>query len=115
VTALYEIKLHEEAEGRVATVFMRWEDPDTHEVTEIERAFATREMAAAFGDASARFQLDVVVAEYAEILRNSYWAQDSSLGAVLEEAEMVAQRLPDDDDVAELVELVRRAKAISER
>ena len=113
VTALYEVKLHEEAEGPIATIYMRWEDPDSHEVTEIERSFETGEMAHAFEDASPRFQLDVVVAEYAEILRESYWAQESSLGAILEEAEMVAKRLPEDQDVSEFVGLVRRAKEIS--
>ncbi|MEJ2736647.1 MAG: von Willebrand factor type A domain-containing protein, partial [Anaerolineae bacterium] len=32
VTALYEVKLHPEAGGRIATVHLRWQDPDTAEV-----------------------------------------------------------------------------------
>ena len=37
VTALYEVKLFPDAYGRIATVNMRWEDPDTHSVTEISK------------------------------------------------------------------------------
>ncbi|MGB8983054.1 MAG: von Willebrand factor type A domain-containing protein, partial [Anaerolineales bacterium] len=32
VTALYEVKLYPEAYGNIATVFMRWQDPDTRQV-----------------------------------------------------------------------------------
>ncbi len=74
VTALYEIKLHEGAEGDVATVYLRYEDPDDGEVREISRPFARSELAAGFEDASPGFQLSAVVAEYAEILRESFWA-----------------------------------------
>jgi len=112
VTALYEIKLHPDAGGQIATVRLRWEDPDSHEVTEINTAFGTEEMDESFSVASPRFQWDVVVAEYAEILRGSYWAQDSTLGAVLEEAQAVSNLLPEDPDVAEFVELVRTANQI---
>ncbi|MGI6206674.1 MAG: YfbK domain-containing protein [Anaerolineae bacterium] len=109
VTALYEIKLHPDAEGRIATVYLRWADPDTQEVTEISRDFTTEEMQDAFDAASPRFQWDVVVAECAEVLRESYWAQDSTLSGVLEEARRVAPLLPDDPDVVEFVELMRSA------
>jgi hypothetical protein len=50
-----------------------------------------------------------VVAECAEVLRESYWAQDSTLSGVLEEARRVAPLLPDDPDVVEFVELMRSA------
>ena len=39
VTALYEIKLYPEAHGRIATVSMRWQDPDTRQVIELARDF----------------------------------------------------------------------------
>jgi len=84
VTALYEIKLHPEAEGRIATVYLRWKDPETREVTEKSQDFYTDQMAHEFYEADPHFQLAVIVAEYAEILRDSYWAQESSLDNVLE-------------------------------
>jgi Ca-activated chloride channel family protein len=109
VTALYEIKLHPDAAGRVATVYLRWEDPDTREVTELSREFDSSDIAASFSTAAPHFQWDVVVAEYAEILRGSYWAEGSTLAGVLEEAERVSRLLLDDPDVAEFVDLVRQA------
>jgi Ca-activated chloride channel family protein len=109
VTALYEIKLHPDAAGRVAVVYLRWQDPDTREVTELSREFDSSDIAASFSTAAPRFQWDVVVAEYAEILRGSYWAEGSTLAGVLEEAERASRLLPDDPDVAEFVDLVRQA------
>jgi len=70
-------------------------------------------MTAAFSSAAPRFQWDIVVAEFAEILRNSYWAEGSTLGAVLEEAQAVSQLLADDADVAEFVDLVRTANSLA--
>ena len=81
VTALYEVKLYPEAHGRVATVNMRWEDPDTRAVTEISRDFDASEIAFDFRETDPYFQRAVVVAEYAEILKESYWAEDGSLSS----------------------------------
>jgi len=112
VTALYEIRLQPDAAGRVATVYMRWKDPDTQEVAEINRKFNTSDMAASSNAAPPRFQLDVVVSECAEILRESYWARGSTLVGVLEQAEVVGRLLPNDADVVEFVELVRKASKL---
>ncbi len=113
VTALYEIKLQPEAEGRIATVHLRWMDPDTNEVAELSQGFYTSDMADSFTAASPTFQCSVVVAEYAEVLRGSFWAESNTLAGVLEEAERVAELLPHDADMAEFVELVKQAAQIS--
>lgn len=113
MTALYEVKLHEGAGGNVATVRIRYEDPDTGDVPEISRDFDSGEFHPEFEEASSRFQMDAAVAEYAEVLRESYWAQDSSLEDVLAMAERVSTLLPDDEDVAEFVALVARAAEIA--
>ena len=112
VTALYELKLHDDAEGALGTVYLRYEDPDTGEVSEINREFLRRELAPEFGEASPRFQMSAVVAEYAEILRESYWAQDGSLERVAAEAGRVQRLLPSDEDVSEFASLVSRAESI---
>ncbi len=109
VTALYEIKLYPEARGRIATVFMRWEDPDTRAVTEISQDFDTNGMAYDFREANPYFQRAVVVAEFAEILKQSYWAEDGSLADVLREAERVSELLYRDEAMQEFVDLVRQA------
>jgi hypothetical protein len=93
---------------------VRYEDPDTGEVRETNRSITQAEFAPTFGDASVRFQLAAVVAEYAEILRDSYWARDSSLVDVAWEARRIAEYLPHDTDVAEFATLVERASRISQ-
>jgi Ca-activated chloride channel family protein len=116
VTALYELKFHPDApENAVAfTVFVRYAEPDSGEIVEISRATAQADFAPTFAEASPRFQLAAVVAEYAEILRNSYWAKGSSLDNVAQEIHRVAEYLPRDEDVAEFVGLVDRAADLSE-
>ena len=116
VTALYEVKFHPKvAEHEDAmTVYVRYEDPDTGEVTEISRSIARADFAPRFKEASTRFQLDAVVAEYSEILRESYWAKESSLEDVAWEARRIAEYLPHDEDVAEFASLVDRAARIYE-
>ena len=112
VTALYEVKLHEDADGALGTVFLRYEDPDTGEVTELRRDLLRSELASRFDDASPTFQLAAVVAEYAEVLRESYWAREGSLGAVAREAARLARLIPEDNDVVELAALTAQAERI---
>jgi Ca-activated chloride channel family protein len=122
VTALYEIKFHSEAaeSDPAMTVYVRYGDPQTAddehpgEVTEINRSIARADFAPTFREASIRFQLAAVVAEYAEILRNSYWARESSLEDVVWEIRRIAEYLPHDEEVAEFVSLVERASNIGE-
>ena len=113
VTALYEVKLHEGGSGQMATVFLRYEDPKTGEVKEIDKGFDTNQLMASVEQASARFQLDSAVAEYAEILRDSYWAQDGSLEDVRTLIQRVSSMLPDDPDVSEFALLVTRALQVA--
>lgn len=55
-----------------------------------------------------------VVAEFAEILRHSYWAQDNSLPALAGEAQRVANLLSNDLDVQEFANLVWTATGLSQ-
>ncbi len=108
VTALYEVKLFPEAEGEIFTVYLRWEDPDDHQVHETEEVFSTDELGESFSSADPYFQLDVIVAEFAEILRNSYWAEGSTLENLLEYAKNVSN-LIEHQKVFELVDLIELA------
>ena len=114
VTALYEIKLYPEAYGNIATVFMRWQDPDTRQVVELSKDFSAGELAYEFESANPYFQRAVIVAEYAEILKKSYWAEESSLAHVYHEAIRVSEMLPWDDNIAEFMELIRRASQLTD-
>ena len=84
VTALYEIKLHKNAVGKLATVSIRHEDPDTGHVTEVNESITTDTLKGTFEETTRTFQLAASVAEFAEILRGSFWAQESSLESVQE-------------------------------
>jgi Ca-activated chloride channel family protein len=112
VTALYAVLLHPGGQGRIATVQLRWQDPDNLAVHEINGNFNTWDLSPTFESASARYQLAVVVAQYAEQLRLSPWAADSSIGQILQHAVRLAGLLPGDNDVAEFASLVSRASQI---
>ena len=77
-TALYAVTFRPNADGRIATVQLRWEDPDSHQVTEINGNFNTCDLAASFEQADPRYQLAVIVSQYAELLRHSPWAAGTS-------------------------------------
>jgi Ca-activated chloride channel family protein len=109
VTALYEVKLYPEAHGNIATVFMRWQDPDTRQVVELSRDFSTGDLAYEFEDANPYFQRAVIVAEYAEILKQSYWAEGSSLSHVYHEAVRIHEYLPHDERMNEFMGLIKEA------
>ena len=114
VTALYEVKLYPEARGNIATVFLRWQDPDTRQVVELAREFHTGELAYEFEYADPYFQRSVIVAEYAEILKHSYWAEESSLDHVYREAVRIYEEMPRERDMEEFVDLVGLALRLSE-
>ncbi|MBN2394137.1 MAG: von Willebrand factor type A domain-containing protein [Anaerolineae bacterium] len=117
VTALYEVKFKAEADPQAAalTVSMRWENPDTGEVTEINRSAARADLNDDFATSDPRFQMTAVVAQYAEILRQSYWAKDAGtkLEDVARDAQRIAEYLPRDQDVQEFAQLATQAIDLS--
>ncbi len=113
VTALYAVQFRPAAQGRIATVQLRWEDPQSHQVTEINGNFNTWDMALRFEDASPHYQLAVTVAQYAELLRHSPWAEGASFYDLLNHAARLTEALSGDPDVAEFAALVSRAAQIN--
>ncbi len=111
-TALYAVTFNPGAEGRIATIQLRWENPDTRAVEEINGNFNTWDLTPTFESTDPHYQLAVVVAQYAELLRLSPWAQESTIYQVLDHAVRLAGLLPGDDDVSEFAALVSRASQI---
>jgi Ca-activated chloride channel homolog len=111
-TALYAVQFKPGSEGRIATIQLRWKDPDTYEVIEINGNFNTFDLYSNFEDAPARYQLDVVVAQFAEVLRESKYGRRTSFDALAEFASSLPRLLPNDPDVAEFADLVERAADI---
>lgn len=119
VTALYEIKLHENTDGKLATVSIRHEDPDTGNVTEVNESISTEALKGSFEEATPTFQLSASVAEFAEILRGSFWAQEGSLESVRETLEGVLPHInakTQEHSIRneELLTLVRKAYRLKE-
>jgi Ca-activated chloride channel family protein len=108
VTALYEVKLNPDAIGKLATVSIRYADPDNHRVSEVSEDISVSQLHESFDTAPATFRLAAAVAEFAEILRESYWAKDGSLDAV---HQVVKDAFPeiDGEQVVELMYLVNKA------
>jgi Ca-activated chloride channel family protein len=113
VTALYEVKLAQQAIGEIAMFHLRWKDPDDHEVHEISRSIATSDLAQSFEQTPPPFRLAVMVAEYAEILRESYWAKQYTLGDLAAELDWVQGSAFENEDVIEFVDLVQRASNLA--
>ncbi len=120
VTALYEIKLHEDAVGKLATVFIRHENPDTQKVTEVSKTISTEQLKDSYQDASAEFQLVGAITEFAEILRGSFWAKEGSLTTVQETIEGVLPEIESKtpqqkERKEELLKLVQKARLLKEQ
>jgi Ca-activated chloride channel family protein len=109
ITALYEIALEEGVDaGTVATAYIRYQDAETDEVIEVNQAIAVSDLRADITDAPADFRLLAAACEFSELLRESYWAQDGSYVDLLSFATPLEDEM-DDEQTAELVDLIRRA------
>jgi Ca-activated chloride channel family protein len=109
VVALYEIEPRPGATGPLATIRVRYEDPEAGQIREQARTVFAAEMPDSVQKASPRLRLSACVAEFAEILRQSVHARDGSLAAIERLAEPLVDELRADPDVAEFVALVKQA------
>lgn len=112
VTALYELKLWPEKEGTVATTYVRYKDADTFAVTEFKSTIETDDVQKSIDDCSGNFRLAATAAEFAEILRKSYWAKGATLGPVLERAQKLTDDFAGDADVIEVFDLISKANKL---
>jgi Ca-activated chloride channel family protein len=114
VTALYVVKIQPETKGTIATVRLRWQDADTKKVTETEKTISTSDVTGKFDRASKEFKLAAVVAQFTEILRKSYWANEETLKGVVEIAESLSQQMKD-EKVSEFNRLVKVVAGLKEK
>jgi Ca-activated chloride channel family protein len=118
VTALYELKLHRAADSSarrevVATLRLRYRRPGEDQPIELEQPFRIRDLARSWSSADASLRLATLVAEYAEILKGSYWARGSELAEVLRRTQELSPEFAGDARVADFVSLVAAAAEIS--
>ena len=96
VTALYEVKLNKGVDsGKLAKVSIRYEDPDTQKVTEVSEKFLVENLRAKFEDASQGLQFAATVAQFAEILRESFWVKNGCLKTVQQTLKATLQQHPE--------------------
>jgi Ca-activated chloride channel family protein len=115
VTVLYEVKLQEKLhKGTMATVHLRYEDPESGRVREIDEPVSPRFVRREFDDTPPDFVMDACVAEFAEILRHSYWAKDSELEDVYDLLRDAEDRMTSRADVDELLDLMKKAMRIED-
>ena len=133
VTALYEVKLSDAAarslDGRgdrgnrephtLGHFRVRYVYPRGHaragEVVELVQRIHTAQISRAFDRADVHFRLAALVAEYAEVLRGSYWARSSRLEDLVDAADGLARELDEDESARELARLIRRAARLESR
>jgi Ca-activated chloride channel family protein len=83
-TALYELRLLPGPSDVVGVARLRWRDPASGAVREEHRTIRRIDFAATIGQAPSSLQTAALVAETAELLRQSYFAQFGSLRDVFE-------------------------------
>ena len=83
VTAIYEIKRSRPV-GSLGRIFLRYRDTVTRRVEEYNFELPPGVLAGEISDTSDRFLFMASVAEFAEMLRGSYYARNGSYGGILE-------------------------------
>ena len=118
VTALYELRMKdgplEYAGEPIADVRVRYRNVNTRLVEQNHQTIFIQDISRDFGQAGPRFRFTAAVAEFAEILKKSYWAKDSDLKRVLEVAEQAVQTIAPDERDTEFIGLVKLAINIRE-
>jgi Ca-activated chloride channel family protein len=113
VTALFEVSLEDAAPGEgLAEVRLRYEEPEGGRVVEMATAIGRDDVARRFDAGTPSFRLDAAVAEFAEILRGSYWAKDGSFAEVARVARSAAREENNPEAAQEFLRMVEKARRL---
>ena len=112
VTALYVVRLRDDRADALGTVRLRWTRPGDQDESRLSRDIELEALDRSFGDASATFRLDAIVAAAAEVLRQSPFAEGYDLRDVLDVADEWAEDLPATDQVHEFLAFLDALVAI---
>jgi Ca-activated chloride channel family protein len=108
VTALYEVKLRDGASSRgtLATLRLRYRSKSTGQVVEDAVELDRRDLVDEWSRAPRGLQMAAVAAEFAEILKGSYWVKERSRDDLAARAQNLRRLGSWDADAAELAELI---------
>ncbi len=116
VTAIYEIELERgvtlDDRAELGVVNLRWADPVSGEVIEIDDDIDLRDIERRWADTPDDFQLATVVVTLAEKLRENPYADDVDMNDLADEADRLAE-VSGTSAVEELADLVRQAARLS--
>ncbi|MDA8019658.1 MAG: von Willebrand factor type A domain-containing protein [Thermoanaerobaculia bacterium] len=121
VTALYEVKTERplSRRDRLGTLTVRYASVARGEIVEQELSVSGRDASRSFSESPRALRLAATVAEFAEVLRGSYWARDVDLSEVFAEARKVSADWPagepSDAAIAEFASLVGKAEQLRDR
>lgn len=109
VTALYEVKLKNSIAEYLGKVSLRYKNPETNKVTEMNKNIKSSLTRDSFYNATPRFRFITMVAQAAEILKGSPWVNNTSLEDVYEilESDINDLRLSKED--SEFIDLIKSA------
>jgi Ca-activated chloride channel family protein len=113
-TAVYEIKLARVDQGlwNLATLHLRYRPTGSDAEVEVQRRLRGRDLAPSWERSPSSLRLAATVAEFAELLKGTYWARDGSMDRVADELERLEAELDDDPRVVDVAALARRAAAL---
>ncbi len=105
VTALYELRLVPgvDSNDRIGTAQLRWEDPDSGNVTENRLEVTGAVLEDRWVDTSDDYRLAVTVAAFAELLRESPYTGEISLSQVASEAEALSPGSGPIEDLSDFI------------
>ena len=117
VTALYEVKLARKParQQKIATLHLRYGSVDQGRIVEQKRIVTGADFVKHWDNASPALRWTSLVAEFAEILKHSYWAKEGDLNDVFRRAQKVSAEFAGDHEAADFVSLISQAAKVWER
>ena len=112
VTAMYEIKRSRPV-GSIGRIYLRYKDAVSSTVEEFNYELQPGVLAGNSRDTSDRFRFIASVAEFAELLRGSYYARNGSFGAALQLMNEVSIEFKKRDDWKEAYRSISAAQGLS--
>ncbi len=115
VTAVYEVKLADDAprRGTVATLRLRYRPAGEDREVEVAERLALADLERRWSDAPTSLRLAASVAELAELLKGTYWARGGSFETVARQLERLADERDGDPKIAEVAALARTAARLA--
>ena len=108
VTALYAVRLAHEAspDSHLATVRVRWTDPERGAAAELSREVRGSDLARTFDRANPYFRFDAIVAATAQVVRGSELNRRFGIRDIADVAARDVELLPGTDEVHAFLELL---------